>query len=106
VLLRRLAPLVQVSYDRTARLANGPSGVIRMTIDFNLRVLPLPDRAFLPGMGFPILEDRNIIEVKYRLAMPALIKQLVEQFKLKPQPVSKYRTGLAALGLSPGTSHV
>lgn len=106
VLLRRLEPLVQLSYDRTARLATSPTGAIRMTIDFNLRVLPLPDRAFLPGVGFPILEDQNIIEVKYRLTMPALIKQLVEQFRLKPQPVSKYRTGLAALGLTPGTSHV
>ena len=60
-----------------------------MTIDFNLRVLPLPDRAFLPGVGFPVLEGQNIIEVKYRVTLPAMIKQLSEQFKLRPQPVSK-----------------
>jgi hypothetical protein len=106
VLLRRLRPLVQLSYERTARLGSSSTGPIRMTIDFNLRVLPLPDRAFLPGLGFPILEGQNIIEVKYLVALPAVIKQLSEQFKLRPQPVSKYRTGLAALGLSPDTAHV
>ena len=106
VLLRRLQPLVQLSYDRTARLGTSSTGPIRMTIDFNLRVLPLPDRAFLPGTGFPILETQNIIEVKYRVALPALFRQLAEEFKLRPQPVSKYRAGLAALGLTPGTSHV
>ena len=69
-------------------------------------MLPLPDRAFLPGIGFPLLEGKNIIEVKYRVALPALFKQLTEQFKLKTQPVSKYRSGLAALDLTPGTKYV
>jgi hypothetical protein len=54
-----------------------------MTIDFNLRVLPLPDRAFLPGTGFPMLEGQNIVELKYRVALPGLFKQLVERFKLR-----------------------
>lgn len=106
LLLRRLRPLVQVSYERTARIGQSDNGPIRMTIDFNLRVLPLPDRAFLPGTGLPLLEGQNIIEVKYRVSPPALFKQLVERFGLKTQPVSKYRSGLAALGLTPETSHV
>ena len=106
LLLRRLRPLVQLSYERTARLGQSETGPVRMTIDFNLRVLPLPDRAFLPGTGFPLLEGHNIVEVKYRIALPALFKGLVAEFGLRPQPVSKYRSGLAALGLSPATSHV
>jgi hypothetical protein len=104
--LRRLKPLVQLSYVRTARLGHSETGPIRMTIDFDLRVLPLPDRAFLPGTGFPMLEGHNVVEVKYRIALPALFKGLVADFGLKTQPVSKYRAGLAALGLTPETSHV
>lgn len=77
------------------------TGKVRMTIDFDLRVLPLPDRAFLPGTGLPLLEGKNIVELKYSVALPALFKQLVEQFALKTQPLSKYRAGLALLGLSP-----
>jgi hypothetical protein len=98
---RRLRPLVQLSYVRTARLGMSSNGKVRMTIDFDLRVLPLPDRAFLPGVGLPLLEGQNIVELKYCVALPALFKQLVEQFGLKTQPVSKYRAGLALLGLSP-----
>jgi hypothetical protein len=104
--LRRLVPLVQLSYDRTARLGQSETGPVRMTIDFNLRVLPMPDRAFLPGTGFPLIEGSNIVEVKYRIALPALFKGLVAEFGLRPQPLSKYRSGLAALGLTPETSHV
>jgi hypothetical protein len=106
LLVRQLHPLLQLSYDRTARLGASGTGPVRMTIDFNLRVLPLPDRAFLPGTGFPMLEGQNIVELKYRVALPGLFKQLVERFKLKTQPVSKFRAGLAALGLTPETSHV
>ena len=62
---RQLKPLVQVSYVRTARLGHSEHGKARMTIDFDLRVLPLPDKAFLPGVGLPLLEGQNIIEVKY-----------------------------------------
>jgi len=106
VLVRQLRPLIQLSYNRTARLGTSGTGPVRMTIDFNLRVLPLPDRAFLPGTGFPLLEGQNIVELKYRVALPGLFKQLVERFQLRTQPVSKYRAGLAALGLTPETSHV
>lgn len=101
LIARRLRPLVQVSYDRTARLGTSAHGTVRMTIDFDVRVLPLPDRAFLPGVGLPLLEGQNIIEVKYCVTLPAIFRQLVEQFALQTQPVSKYRAGLALLGLSP-----
>jgi len=106
LLVRQLHPLLQLSYDRTARLGASGTGPVRMTIDFNLRVLPLPDRAFLPGTGFPMMEGQNIVELKYRVALPGLFKQLVERYKLKTQPVSKYRAGLATLGLTPETSRV
>jgi hypothetical protein len=106
LIARTLRPLVQVSYVRTARLGQSPYGKVRMTIDFDLRVLPLPDRAFLPGTGLPLLEGKNIIEMKYCVVLPAVFRQLIEEFALKSQPVSKYRAGLALLGLSPEATHV
>jgi hypothetical protein len=103
---RALRPLVQVCYNRTARLGTSSTGQFRMTVDFDLRVLPLPDRAFIPGVGLPLMEGLNIVELKYCVALPAVFKQLVERFGLETQPVSKYRSGLALLGLSPEPAHV
>jgi len=101
VLLRRLSPLVQMSYDRTARVTTAGGSHMRMTVDTNLRVLPLPDRAFIPGVGFPLIEGQCIVELKYRLGIPVLFKELVETFKLAPSPVSKYRIGLGVLDYAP-----
>jgi hypothetical protein len=104
--VRDLHPLVQVCYHRTARLGTSSTGRFRMTVDFDLRVLPLPDRAFLPGVGLPLMDGLNIVELKYCVALPAAFKELVERFALQMQPVSKYRAGLALLGLSPDPVHV
>jgi hypothetical protein len=90
-----------MSYDRTARVGMASAGTMRMTIDTNLRVLPMPDRAFIPGVGFPLIEGQCIVELKYRVEVPALFRQLVETFKLAPSPVSKYRIGLGALDYAP-----
>jgi hypothetical protein len=98
VLLRRLQPFVQISYDRTARLSVVDGAPVRFTIDTNLRVLPMPDRAFLPGLGFPVIEQQAIVEMKYRRELPAVLRRAVEQFKLAPVAVSKYRLGFEALG--------
>jgi hypothetical protein len=70
-----------------------------MTIDMNLNVLPMPDRAFLPGVGMRILDDRCIVEVKYRKQLPAVFKELSEKFGLQVQKVSKFRNGLRLLEL-------
>ena len=106
LIARRLEPLVQVSYVRTARLGSSPHGKVRMTIDFDLRVLPLPDRAFIPGTGLPLMPAHNVIEVKYSKQLPDIFKDVISQFALKTQPISKYRAGLALLGLSPESSPV
>jgi hypothetical protein len=97
VVLRQLRPLIQLSYDRVARVGHSSAGPIRMTIDTNLHVLPMPDRAFLPGVGLPIIEDKCIIELKYRVHLPPVFKSLVETFGLEVQRVSKFRVGVRAL---------
>ncbi|HYT67494.1 MAG TPA: polyphosphate polymerase domain-containing protein [Vicinamibacterales bacterium] len=106
LLARRLKPLVQVSYVRTARLGSSPHGKVRMTLDVDLRVLPLPDGAFLPGVGLPLMQGFNIVEVKYCVTLPPIFRQLISQFALQMQPVSKYRAGLALLDLSPKPTQV
>ena len=99
--LRQLKPIVQMSYERVARIGNVGSGPVRMTIDTNLRVLPMPDRALIPGVGLPLLEDKTIVEVKYRIELPVLFKEMAEKFGLQVQKVSKYRLGLSVLDYAP-----
>ena len=95
---------MQISYDRTARLSIVDGDPVRFTMDTNLRVLPMPDRAFLPGVGFPVMEDQAIVEMKYRRELPAVLRRAVEMFKLTPAAVSKYRVGFDALGYGSGAS--
>lgn len=97
VQLRRLHPLVQLSYDRVARVGQSPNGPIRLTIDRNVRALPLPDFAFLPAVGLPLLDRACIVEVKYQVALPALLKELAERFCLDVQKISKFRAALRSL---------
>jgi len=97
VILRQLRPLIQLSYDRVARIGDSPTGPVRMTVDTNLRVLPMPDRAFLAGAGMPILQGECIIEVKYRVQLPAVFKELAAAFDLQAQKISKFRSALRSL---------
>jgi len=97
ILCRGLRPLVQISYDRTARLSVVGGEPVRFTMDTNLRVLPMPDRAFLPGVGFPVIPHQSIVEMKYRRELPAVMRQAVERFRLAPAAISKYRLGFDAL---------
>ena len=89
LLIRGLQPKIQMSYHRVARVAQTSTGLLRVTFDTNLRVLPMPDRAFIPGVGLPLIEDKCIIEVKYRVELPPVIKLMAETFGLQIQPVSK-----------------
>ena len=97
LLLRGLQPLVQISYERTARLSIIGGDPVRFTMDTNLRVLPMPDRAFLPGLGLPVIPHQAIVEMKYRREPPAVLRQAVERFRLTPVAISKYRLGFDAL---------
>jgi hypothetical protein len=47
-----------------------------------------------------VLAGRVILEMKFRVDMPAVFKALVEEFSLNPARVSKYRSSIVALGLA------
>ncbi len=74
-------------------------GPIRLTLDEDLRALPAAGLWFSEQSGTRLLENQNILELKFRCAMPVPFKYLVEEFALNPRPVSKYRLAAAALEL-------
>lgn len=95
---RQLHPVCQVSYHRMARVGSNDLGSIRLTLDGGLDALPAAGLAFIAGPAHPVLESHAILELKYRQAMPAIFKRLVEEFSLSPGRVSKYRLAQATLG--------
>jgi hypothetical protein len=95
--LRRIEPLIQLSYDRVARVGTSETGPVRMTIDTNLHVLPMRDLAFLPGAGQPFLQGSCIVEVKFRARLPAIVRQFAGDLGLGVQKISKFRAALRSL---------
>ena len=77
------------------------TGPIRLTLDEDLRVLPRTHVRFGGNDALPALPQMMVLELKYRETLPALFKQLVEEFTLTPRRVSKYRFAVGALGLCP-----
>jgi hypothetical protein len=97
--LRRLGPVCQVTYDRTARVAMTQYGPIRLTLDSHLCARPADAPRFSAAGGTAFCGDQVILELKFRQAMPTLFKCLVDEVALSPKRLSKYR--LAAVALEP-----
>jgi hypothetical protein len=97
---RKLAPVCQVSYHRTARLAPTAYGPARLTLDEQVCAQPTTTITLHDGSTQPVLTDRVIVELKFRVEMPAVFLALVEEFGLTPATVSKYRLSMTALGLA------
>jgi SPX domain protein involved in polyphosphate accumulation len=100
LLARRLRPVCQITYRRTARVSITNYGPIRLTLDQDVKTVPLLGMAFENGAEATRLSGEQIIvEMKYRVNMPASFKDLVERFGLNAKRVSKYRLAVVALGL-------
>ncbi len=99
LLARRLKPICQIAYRRTALVAMTNYGPVRLTLDHCIQTVPLNSIGFNDlSPGLPLLEQ-VIVEFKFRVDMPVLFKNLVEEFALTPQRISKYRLAVVALGL-------
>lgn len=99
LLLRHLRTVCQISYNRTARVLMTEKGPIRLTLDEDIRTVPTSGMVYRRvDEGLHMMSDRVILELKYRYELPALFKTLTEEFGLKPEPVSKYRLAIGALG--------
>jgi len=97
LLARRLRPVCQVSYDRMARVVSTAEGVVRLTLDGNLRATSVDAPAFVGDAGEQFLVGHHILELKYHARVPAVFRRLIEEFALKPQTASKYRLATAAV---------
>ena len=98
--LRGLSPVCQIGYERVALVAARDTGTIRLTVDQDIRTRVQRDVYFTSDEGRPVLPGRMVVELKFRSAMPAVFKQLVEEFRLTPQRVSKYRMAVVTLNLA------
>ena len=99
ILARRLAPVCQIDYTRTARVGATSKGTIRLTMDREVTATAIGHLGF-DSTAYPaeVSVGGVILELKYR-ERPALFQQLIERFKLVPQAASKYRTACETLGL-------
>jgi hypothetical protein len=101
VALRQLRPVCQVSYTRIARAAGTSDGPVRLTLDDNLTATASDSLIFQSQPGTSLLDGRCIVELKYRDRVPAIVREVVESFALRPERWSKYRAAAQALGLVP-----
>ena len=90
---RSLVPACRVSYLRQAWLSipsDGPP--IRVTIDRQIFGEPSNDWSLRPLRdGRELFPGQVLVELKFRQALPLLLKQILVQFRLTPTSASKYR---------------
>jgi hypothetical protein len=101
LLAREFRSICQVSYERTARVAMTAFGPIRLTIDHDLRGTRLDELQFIEARGQMLLDSSCVLEMKFRRDLPALFKNIAQEFALNPAPFSKYRQAVRILGLEP-----
>ena len=100
VVVRRLHPVCQIRYSRTARMAETLEGHVRMTLDAAISTLPTRVAEFNPTSGKTLVENQMILELKYSGVFPHIFKDMVDRFGLRPHPASKYRFAVHALNLA------
>jgi hypothetical protein len=102
LLARRLRPVCRVAYERVAYTGVSEGGVVRLTLDRNVRGVVAGDwRLEAVGAAPELLPGRVVCEFKFRTAMPALFRGLVADMGLVPAGVSKYRLFVQSAGLAP-----
>ena len=91
--MRTLEPLCQISYLRMARIGETEHGSCRLTLDSGMRALPTGSPRFVDSVhAVPLLENRWILELKYRYSLPALFKRLLSELAPVSHRVWRIRT--------------
>ncbi|MEY4941805.1 MAG: hypothetical protein RIQ93_3540 [Verrucomicrobiota bacterium] len=98
---RRLLPVCQVDYQRSARVLPTSTGSIRLTLDEAIQATPITGYRFRETLGALPLSDRVVLELKFRRDLPNLFRELAATFNLTPAVFSKYRAAIQRLGLMP-----
>ena len=100
LLARQLRPICQIAYRRQAWVGITQYGPIRLTLDRRIQTVPINVIEFRNGTdSLSLSDDQFIVEFKFRLGIPVLFKEVMEEFALVPQRLSKYRLAVVALGL-------
>ena len=98
---RALRPICRVSYERIALVGTCHAGPIRVTFDRSACGSaahdPLPES--VPD-GKRLMNGEVIVEFKFLASLPGIFKDVIEELRLCPRPVSKYRRCVEALGLA------
>ncbi len=91
----KLEPKALITYEREA-LKGLIDPLFRVTFDFNVRSYPHPDlEEIFREQDLRILANQVfILEVKFYERMPVWIRNIIRDFKLHVQPISKYCNGL------------
>lgn len=98
---RQLRPVCRVSYERVALIGACPVGPVRVTFDRAAVGAPATSPAPEPVAAGPrLLADEVVTEFKFLGAMPGAFKEVVEDLRLAPRSVSKYRRCVEAVGLA------
>lgn len=98
--VRGLQPMCRISYLRTARVGVSEQGPCRLTLDRDLRAQQLHVISYAEAeQAVPLMDNRWVLELKYRYTLPTIFRRLLAEFAPVPQPVSKYRLAVEALGL-------
>lgn len=89
----RLRPVSQVVYQRFVRVTSTPEGPLRLTIDNQLQASKFTDWKVPQGdlEGVPLLVGKQVLELKFRGAMPSMFRRLIDQHQLQLTSFSKYR---------------
>ncbi len=107
IAMKRLQPACRVSYDRTAWVGACDEGPMRLTVDRNVRgALCEQWRLSDASEGMLVLTGAAILELKFLRALPLPFKRIVEEFRLNPSLVSKYRLCRTALGVADASGEV
>jgi len=97
LLKKGLLPIILVVYEREAYIGLQDDRE-RLTIDTDVRAISEPDLGdILNTTNFvPIKKNTGILELKFDDVMPQWMKNLVLEFSLKKESISKYCLGIDA----------
>jgi VTC domain len=107
LLARRLGPACRIVYQRTAYAGASSGSPLRLTLDRRLHGVLASGWSLDPVEGgLPLLTGQVILELKFRVVLPAPFGELMEGLRLRPSVVSKYRLCREAWGVSPASHDV
>ena len=98
---RRLQPVCNLEYLRTALVGDIDGSSLRVTLDRELRGSISTDwQIEFDAPGVPFLAGGVVVEFKFCGPLPALFKSVMHDLKLVPGGVSKYRHCVQTLGIA------